>query len=51
MPKTDVVMDALIRVAITVWEELDRGVLMKLAELMTWRLLAVINAGGWYTKY
>ena len=51
IPKTDAAMDALIRAAITVWEELDRGVLMKLAESITRRLLAVINAGGWYTKY
>ena len=44
-------MEALVRVAITVWEELDEEVLDKLVESMNWRLQAVINAGGWYIKY
>ena len=51
MPKTDAAKSALIRAAITVWEELDKRVLNKLAESMTRRLQAVIKAGGWYTKY
>ena len=51
MPKNNTAMEALVRVAITVWEELGEEVLDKLVESMNRRLQAVINAGGWYTKY
>ena len=51
LPKNDLAKEALVRAVINVWEELDKGVLNKLVELIVRRLQAVINAGGWYTKY
>ena len=43
MPKTDATKSALIRAAITVWEELDEKVLNKLAGSMNRRLQALLK--------
>jgi hypothetical protein len=51
MPKNEAAMNALIRAAIIVWEDLEEGMLDHLLLSMPRRLQAVIDAGGWYTKY
>jgi len=51
MPKNDTVIEALIKAAVIVWDEIKEEVLDKLLLSMVWRLEAVIEADGWYTKY
>jgi len=51
MPKNDTVIEALIKAAVIVWDEIKEEVLDKLLLSMVRRLEAVIEADGWYTKY
>ena len=51
MLKNEASMNALIRAAIIVWEDLEEGMLDHLLLSMLRRLQAVINAMGWYIKY
>jgi len=51
LPKNQAVKNLLIYTAIAIWEDFEPELLIKLAESMQTRLKAVIEAGGWYTKY
>jgi transposase len=51
LPKTQAALQRLIQAAEEVWEEVEVALLDRLAEGMPRRLQAVIQAGGWYTKY
>ena len=51
LPKNNAAKEALIRAVINVQEGLPEEVLDKLIDLMVRRLEAVIESGGWYTKY
>ena len=51
MPKNDIALEMLREAAVEVWEDLEDELLNGLIEGMKKRLQAVIDAGGWYTKY
>ena len=51
MPKNDTVIEALIKAAVIVWDEIKEEVLDKLLLSIVRRLEVVIKADGWYTKY
>lgn len=51
IPKNIASYEALVRAAITVWDDLEKKVLDRLMDSMVRRLQAVIDAKGWYTKY
>jgi transposase len=51
MPKNDRTKQRLVEAAIDMWESLEEDLLRSLVKSMTRRLEAVIEAGGWYTKY
>jgi hypothetical protein len=44
-------LDLLIRYAITTWESLGESILNRLIDTMMYRVNAVLEAKGWYTKY
>jgi len=46
MLKNNTVIEALIKVAVIMWDEIKEEVLDKLLLLMVWRLEAVIKADG-----
>lgn len=51
MPKNQASYDALVRAAITVWDDFEESLLNRLLDSMVRRLEAVIKTDGWYTKY
>jgi len=51
MLKNDTAIEALIKAAVIIWDEIKEEVLDKLLLSMVRRLEAVIKADGWYTKY
>jgi len=50
-PDTDETLDTLIRGAQEAWHNIDNSILYRLATTMHYRVEAVIEAEGWYTKY
>lgn len=51
LPRNDESKRRLIRAAVECWEDMEQGLLRKLAKSMKRRCKAVIAAKGWYTKY
>jgi hypothetical protein len=51
MPKNDHTKRLLCRAAVVVWNDFAVGMINSLVESMARRIEAVIEAGGWYTKY
>lgn len=51
MPKTDESIQRLCEAAVEKWEDLEDRIMFQLIRSMVRRLEAVIQAGGWYTKY
>jgi hypothetical protein len=48
---TKEVRDQLTAAVKIAWRAIDSQILVNLAESMPWRVQAVIEAEGWYTKY
>lgn len=51
MLKIQASLDQLINTAVQGWNDLEDEMLQKLASGTRKRMLAVIQANGWYTKY
>jgi len=43
--------DILVETAQIAWDSLDLGVLKHLSDIMPYRVQAIIESQGWYTKY
>jgi len=50
-PDTEETLQRLINAAQQVWHTIDQAILDRLASTMPNRVIAVIKAEGWYTKY
>ena len=50
-PDTEATYDRLVIVAKEAWQAIDLAVLCKLLDIIGNRVKAIIEAGGWYTKY
>jgi len=50
-PNNAETLDLLIRCAINTWDRLGESLLNRLIDTMVHRVIAVIEAEGWYTKY
>ena len=48
---TEATLAKLIEAAKEAWHEIDNAILYNLSITMPHRVQAVIDAGGWYTKY